>query len=461
MKNQYKVIKYKDKEYIISLTNKDEIFIFDKDKLNDLPVINYYLHNTYIYYTLENNNKCLHSLLMNYEFDGKLYVDHISRITTDNRISNLRLISQIDQNKNQFKRRRNIILPENSNINVQDIPTFIWYIKENSNHSDRWAVEIKNKYFWKTTSRKDLSTKCKFELAKKHLRNLINNKSDLFIGHCMNGELSDHGKKLEQEYIDILKIGGYDYDKNIILKNYLQENIDNLNEKEILILGQFEKQNEEKQNKIPKYCYYIKKSDKKGDGFCVTRLHPKQKEFGKDWTTTKSKKISTKEKFKQFNEYLNNNKYNPKEDIIIEKEEKKLKEIIPEDKFKLLDNQQLINIFNMKNGKTTTQETSDYIKENYKININRNFISKLWNNKLTFSKEIINLQEYKNMININENVIVLKKFSQDEIDWILQFNLDKSLGERVIAFQQSFNKTITKQYLSKLIKCNNLKIKEF
>ena len=43
---------------------------------------------------------------------------------------------------------------------------------------------------------------------------------------------------------------------------------------------------------IPKYCYYIKATKDKGDAFCCTKLHPKQKESGKDWTTTKSKKLS-------------------------------------------------------------------------------------------------------------------------------------------------------------------------
>lgn len=42
-------------------------------------------------------------------------------------------------------------------------------------------VEIKDVYNWKTTSTKDLSTKCKFELAKKHLRNLIITQPELFM----------------------------------------------------------------------------------------------------------------------------------------------------------------------------------------------------------------------------------------------------------------------------------------
>lgn len=57
---------------------------------------------------------------------------------------------------------------------------------------------------------------------------------------------------------------------------------------------------------IPTYCYYVPATKTKGDAFCCTKLHPKQKESGKDWTTTKSKKVSIEDKFKQLTEYLKN-----------------------------------------------------------------------------------------------------------------------------------------------------------
>lgn len=242
MKNQYKIVNYKNKEYIVANTEKNEPFIFDKDKLKDLPDITYYLCNNYVNCRLESNTY-LHNLIMDYTFDGKLYVDHINRIKTDNRTSNLRLISQSDQNKNQSKQTRNVNLPQNCGINSQDIPTFMWYVKANGSHGDRWCIEIKNKYVWKTTSSKKYTTKCKFELAKKHLKNLIDLQPELFIGHCINGELSDIGKKLEREYIDILELAGYNYttcNKNNILKNYLQKDLNGLNDDEIKLINEFE-----------------------------------------------------------------------------------------------------------------------------------------------------------------------------------------------------------------------------
>lgn len=454
MKNQYKIVTYKNKEYIVANTEKNEPFIFDKENLKELDNRMFYKSkNGYIAYTFDYYSNYLHSLIMNYHFDGKLYVDHINRITTDNRTSNLRLISQSDQNKNQSKQTRNVNLPQNCGVNSQDIPTFMWYVKANGSHGDRWCVEIKDKYLWKTTSSKLLTTKCKFELAKKHLRNLIDLQPELFIGHCMNGELSDIGKKLEMEYIDILALAGYNYttcNKNDNLKNYLQKDLNGLNDDEIKIINEFEED-----KVIPKYCYYFKPTDKRGDGYCITRLHPKQKELGKDWLTTKSKKVSTKEKYKQMMEYLNDKKYNPIEDIVIEKRPRKEhKQISPEDKFKLLDKEQLITIIKMKNRDKTTQEVSDYIKENFNIYINRNFISKLWlGEELNLSHDILNSQEYQDMkLNTKKKTVKSKKFNKEEIDWVLDLNLDKSLGERVILFQKQFNKTISKEYVSKLSK---------
>ena len=233
MKNAYKIVNYNNKEYIVANTNKNKPFIFDKDKLDILPGVTYSINSLgYVTCKLESST-LLHHLITNYKFNGELYVDHINRITNDNRASNLRLITQSEQNKNQSKQKRSIILPENSGINPQDIPTFIWYIKAHGCHGDRWCVEIKNKYLWKTSSSKKLSTKCKFELAKKHLRNLIEFKPELFIGHCMNGELTDIGKILENEYIDILNLAGYNYNKNNVLKKYLQEDFIGLTQSEI------------------------------------------------------------------------------------------------------------------------------------------------------------------------------------------------------------------------------------
>jgi hypothetical protein len=51
-------------------------------------------------------------------------------------------------------------------------------------------------------------------------------------------------------------------------------------------------------DEIPTNCYYIPATDKRGDGFCCDRNHPKQKELNLgDFNTTQRKSVSTKDKF--------------------------------------------------------------------------------------------------------------------------------------------------------------------
>lgn len=54
--------------------------------------------------------------------------------------------------------------------------------------------------------------------------------------------------------------------------------------------------------------------------------------------------------------------------------------------------------------------------------------------------------------NTKQRNVQSKKFTKDEIEWVLSNNLDKSLSQRTDLFQQQFNKTITKTYLSTLVK---------
>lgn len=230
MKNNFTIIQFNDRQYKVCKDHNNNIFVVD----NDLQLPNkkfYTMQNSYIGYS-DGKPLYLQNTVMNYTFNGNLYIDHINRIPADNRLTNLRLITQSEQNKNQSKRKRNVILPDNCRVNKEEIPTFIWYIKENSGHGDRWAVDIKNKHFWKSTSSKILSTKYKFELAKKYLRELNLQRPNLFISHCQNGKLSIEGEVLQKEYFEILKLAGYNY--NIIIDNneYLKEDLTGLTDKE-------------------------------------------------------------------------------------------------------------------------------------------------------------------------------------------------------------------------------------
>lgn len=308
MKNDYNTVEFNGKKYVVGVTRENEAYVIDDHTIRKTPDKMFYKNRVtgYMYYSNQQGNVFLHHIVRPY---NGVSVDHINQIKTDNREANLRSASQTEQNKNQMKKKRNVQLPEDCGIDPQDIPTFIWYIKGNGNHGDRWMVEIKEKYSWKTTSSKEYTTKLKFELAKKHLRQLIQTQPDLFRGHCINGELNEQADRLKKEYIEILRLAGYEYvDK--MKSMCIREDVHGLTQKEIDILHQ---ENDTTKAKavpedlpnitVPKYCYYIPANEKKGNGFCVGKIHPKLD--GKSWTTSRSKKVSTEEKYKQLIAFLN------------------------------------------------------------------------------------------------------------------------------------------------------------
>ena len=172
-----------NKEYIVgTIMFKDNMveFVIDKDdfdKIKDRAW--HYTSNNYISssITVDSNKKQLyiHNLVMNrLEYPGKgatETVDHINRNGLDNRKENLRIISQTQQNLNQSKKKRNIMLPPGCPINVDDIPKHIWYVRANGLHGDRFAIEFKTEGFvWKSTSSKVVSIQDKLKETKEKLK---------------------------------------------------------------------------------------------------------------------------------------------------------------------------------------------------------------------------------------------------------------------------------------------------
>jgi hypothetical protein len=136
---------------------------------------------------------------------------HINRIGLDNRRSNL-IYDTCDKQirKNIKKKKRTIKLPRYSGIKPDEIPTFIWYMKPNGSHGERFMVDIGD-VKWKTTSRKGLSLRYKLEEAKLFLRNLKKERPELFREYSMNGDYNKKGKVLMNEYYDIIYQAGYDH----------------------------------------------------------------------------------------------------------------------------------------------------------------------------------------------------------------------------------------------------------
>ena len=179
----YRHSTYKDKEYTvgtIQFKGEDKQFVIDKEdfeKIKDRAW--HFASGNYISSAIIHDSKrkelYLHNLVMNrLDHPGKgatESVDHINRNGLDNRKENLRIVSQTQQNLNQSKKKRSVILPEKCPIKPEDIPTHIWYVRANGLHGDRFAIEFKTENLvWKSTSSKAVSINEKLKQAKEKLK---------------------------------------------------------------------------------------------------------------------------------------------------------------------------------------------------------------------------------------------------------------------------------------------------
>lgn len=181
----YTQVEYNNNKYIVGILSCNEeavAFVFDEDDKDKVIGRSWHVSSNKYIGSAEiadgdRKQLFLHNLVSNrLEFPGKgakESVDHINREGFDNRKENLRIITQSEQNMNQTKRERNITLPEGCEVNAEDIPRHIWYIKANGAHGDRFAIEFKSENLcWKTTSSKKVSLREKLEEAKVKLQEL-------------------------------------------------------------------------------------------------------------------------------------------------------------------------------------------------------------------------------------------------------------------------------------------------
>ena len=251
---------------------------------------------------------------------------HLNRIGLDNRKDNLIYdIPNKDKNKNIKKKKRIIKLPKSSGINPDDIPTYVWYMKPDKTHGERFMIEIGDiKY--KTTSSKKLSLQYKLEEAKLFLRQLKKERPELFMEYSMNGDYTKDGIELLNTFYEIIAKAGYDHIQKSFLKNKTTEllkpgirkgkekrllseqgNLVNLstNDKRRRVFNNIPKDSGIKSLDLPKHCYYRPAYKNRGDYFVVEN-HPLQIQSGgnKIWQTSSSKKLTTKEKYKQLVNHL-------------------------------------------------------------------------------------------------------------------------------------------------------------
>ena len=181
----YEEISVNDKLYVVGhvISNGDVYkFVIDHDDYANVSQYTWHLTSgnyisTTIVHDMKRKSLYLHNFVMKRDaFRGKGQtesIDHINRIGLDNRKENLRLISQSEQNINQLKKKRNVILPLECGITPEEIPRHIWYVRANGLHGDRFAIEFKTEgILWKTTSSKSVTTAAKLLSAKNRLEEL-------------------------------------------------------------------------------------------------------------------------------------------------------------------------------------------------------------------------------------------------------------------------------------------------
>lgn len=127
-------------------------------------------------------------------------------------------------------------------INVDDLPTYLWYLKPDTSHGDRFTIDIPGHIHWRSTASKKVSLRYKLEESKKYLRHIKNNRPDIFEAFSMNGDMTRHGIKLYKEYHMMIKKAGFTMNDMLNDKTdkFLKQSTLNLSTFEVFLLLNFD-----------------------------------------------------------------------------------------------------------------------------------------------------------------------------------------------------------------------------
>lgn len=336
MELDYDVVRYKNNNYAVICIKYKDMDLPTVIDYQDLRIIkklkkNWRCNkNSFIscFHTYRNKSKevFLHEIIMALKQNSinktskDISIVHINRIGLDNRRCNL-IYDTINKytNKNSKKKKRTINLPKNAEINPDEIPTYVWYMKPDDTHGERFMVDIGD-IKWKTTSRKKLSLRYKLEEAKMFLRQLKESDPELFEDYSMNGDYTKDGKRLINDYHNIVHKAGYTYIKKKPIKNKTDQflKLGKQNRMDRILLkqqGNLLTNSRRKRRSvcnlppeakitmddIPQYCYYRPEYKARG-GYFIVENHPNQN--CKAWRSTSSKKVPFDEKYDQLVKYL-------------------------------------------------------------------------------------------------------------------------------------------------------------
>jgi hypothetical protein len=373
----------------------------------------------------------MHRYLMNqFNYDGKISVDHINQDKSDNRLENLRLATQSTQNHNQKHMIRKFIKPKGFDVEFQ-LPQYIEYVKEEKIKTTKNGKEVEGilpdhfrvvscylgfeKHASKS-SKLTIKERLCSALCKRYY--LVINSMDKITDLYIDGYQLKSIKEFEEHTIDFVKG----------LCNITLDKITNEDE--------FPENSRITRINLPKYISYTSAKGPRGSS-----LSYEKKIDGKKFTfsSSKSKNKTLDEKYIQIINLMNENKvdfiWNEKpdfindnnqiinvqemmNDIIIKKIKVKSKEIIEETQETQEETQKPIE--------ETIEETQEIIIETNKLKFKKEFseeclkeIIKSRNDKITRKKlnpiDIIIIQKLnKDIDNINKSVLASVLLTTDD-----------------------------------------------
>lgn len=456
-KNNYKLItNEKESYYEIELANNNfcKVNIETIDKIKNVKIdefnINYFptwykSKNGYIVCSISkypSNTLYMHRYLMNqFNYDGKISVDHINQDKTDNRLENLRLATQSTQNHNQKKKERQFIKPFGFDVEFQ-LPQYIEFVKEEKIKTTKNGKEVEGilpdhfrivscylgfeKHASKS-SKLTIKERLCSALCKRYY--LVINSIDKITDLCIDGYQLKTIKEFEEHTIDFVKG----------LCNITLDKITNDDE--------FPENSRITRINLPKHISYTSAKGIRGSS-----LSYEKKIDGKKFTfsSSSSKNKTLDEKYIQIINLMNENKvdfiWNEKPDFINDNNE-------------IINLQEMMNDIIIKKMKKETQgETKEIIIENNKFK--KEFseeclkeIVKSRNDKITRKKlnpiDIIIIQKLnKDIDNISKSVVAFVLLTTDEkVSQIIQNELNHIDMDKITNdFQNYSNSKFIEEY---------------
>jgi hypothetical protein len=289
---------------INSLTKIQHINI---DSLNFIPT--WFLHNNgYIVCSIPSNQTTNHKrtfymhryLLNQFNYDGKISVDHINRDKTDNRLFNLRLATQSTQNHNQGKKERNFIKLNGFDTEIQ-LPEYIEYVKEEkikSTKNGEESISVLPEHFRIVSKylkfEKHSSKSSKISL-KERLSDALIKRYNLIVNSDIN---------IKDLYID-----GYHFNTNEEFEKHTIEYIQilcNISIEKVPDNDNFLENSKIKKKNLPKYVSYFLAKGSRGSQLAYDR-RDKDKNERIQFASSGSKFKSLNDKFIEIINLMKNN----------------------------------------------------------------------------------------------------------------------------------------------------------